>query len=258
MGHAIDSLAPAAQLLKDNKLLIPVTLVAAFFAMLLSLLLSLIPLLGSILSGVLVTPFLLTGVVGMVYAAHHNGTTSLSDFTNALSDHYLSMVGAYAIANLASILGLILGFIVIMFLGVGTLGAAGESAGASMGVLLITFLFILVLTALAILFFTVVQFLDVAIIVDDHSATSSFTAAWELVRNNLISVFGYTLLRSAAMMAAYLIPVIVFVILVALTESFALPFAIAALLGLALIPIAATYLFTYHVTYYTAITESTN
>ncbi|MDS0295953.1 hypothetical protein [Halogeometricum luteum] len=147
--------------------------------------------LGSILVTVFVTPFVFAGLVGMAEEAL-DGDTGFGTLVEAGKKHYASMLGAYLLVFVGVVALAFVGVAVVGGLGVAVSpAAAGAGPLANAGVLVAaTLAFLLVLFVP--LFF--VQFYGQAIVLDDEGFLGGFERSVSLVRRNLASVFGYTVL----------------------------------------------------------------
>jgi hypothetical protein len=139
-------------------------------------------------------PFVFGGLLGMAAEAL-DGTTDLGTFVAAGKRHYTSMLGAYLL-----LIGVV---IVLWFLtslasiaavaGIGILsGGLSGSAGLLPIAILLVGVIVSVLGMLVPLLF--VQFYGQAIVLDGASAVGGFRRSIGLVRTNLVSVLGYSLL----------------------------------------------------------------
>jgi hypothetical protein len=139
-------------------------------------------------------PFIQAGLIGMADEAL-DGRTSLSTFVAAGTEHFVSVFVVYlillgvnialgAIAFVAGIVG------VVSFFPGGEAGAGGPNTAllAAVGLVLLA----VVLAYLVVAF--LIQFYGQAIVVDDYDAIDSIRHSAGVVRRNLVSVLGYTLL----------------------------------------------------------------
>lgn len=148
--------------------------------------------LGSLLSVVL-APFLQAGIVGMADEAL-DGRTSLSTFVAAGREHYVSVFVVYLL-----LIGVNIALGVLVFLGVlaGAIGFAGSSGGTPDTAVLAVLALVGGAVLLAYLLFVfAIQFYGQAIVLDGFDAIASVRHSAGLVRRNLASVFGYSLLVS--------------------------------------------------------------
>lgn len=217
-------------------------------------LLSLIPLLGPMVVNIVVTPIALAGMVAMANAAADD-SASFGDFTGGISDHSITLMGAYALLFVVQ-MGVGIVFVVAMvFVGFGVLsaGAASGDPGATFGALGGTILLVMAVVALvALAVFVFTQFLDVAVVVGDADATGSFSESIDLVTSGPLSVVGYSLLRGVVALVGVGLPFAVgaVVILWGIEGGRTL----VSLLGLAVVVLAApfgfAFMYCYHVAYY--------
>ncbi|GAA0203771.1 DUF7847 domain-containing protein [Halobaculum roseum] len=144
---------------------------------------------GVSLAWLIVFPFVLGGFIGTARAAIDGTNASLTHFFTAARTHYLRLLLATVLFVLL-FLGTAIALGVITFiLGIGTMAIAAinEMAAfvASVGSLLLWLVSILVV----IMF---VQFYDTAIVIENESVTDAFRRSIGLVRSNLKSVAGFS------------------------------------------------------------------
>jgi len=152
------------------------------------------PLLASLVSllvtgvFVLVVPFVQAGLIGMVDEAL-DGRTEFGTFLRAGKQYYLSVLGAYlAVFALSVVLGIVATFAAVFG---GILAFSGGATGI-VTFLLVGAVFLLVLVPyLLVVFF--VQFYGQEIVLDGASAVEGLKRSVGLVRRNLASTAGYTL-----------------------------------------------------------------
>ena len=166
----------------ENPLYVAVTFAVGIAGFVLGGLLSLLPLVGPVLSSVVVAPALAATLLGMAVAAR-GGQASIDDARAALSSCYLHLAGAYLIVQVAVLVFAVVTVASTFVLGVGVLSLAdpGTNPSAATG------------WTIALL----LLFLDVAVVVGGESTTAAFAASWALCRDEPLSVLGYTVLRTA-------------------------------------------------------------
>lgn len=259
MGYAIQAVPKGANNVKENPVLVGIS-VAVMIGMIplllvggiVAIVLSIIPFVGQLLGRVLVMVplkvLLLGGLVG-VAGKGFRGDLSFGDYVTVLRENAGSLAGAYAIyEGLVFALGLAVGMvlIVVAFGGSLAMGAVTESAamagfGAGMIVLYVAALALFLVIAL------VFQFLDVAVVLGDHDATGAFRESWRLVRDAPLSVLGYTLLRGV-LGFAILLPGIV--ITAVGTQTADVLTILGGVVTLLLYPVAFAVVMSYHAAYY--------
>lgn len=141
---------------------------------------------------VLVTPFFQAGLVAMADEAI-DGRTRLGTLTERGREHYVTMLVAYLVlVGVNSVVGFVVlvGVFVVGILVVASAGAGGVSP-VLLAVAGVVGLVLVVLYA-ALLF--LVQFYGQAIVVDGADSLESFQRSAGLVRDNLASTLGYTVL----------------------------------------------------------------
>jgi len=234
-----------------------------------------------------ITPLFLAGVLGMAHEAL-DGDTSLGTLVDRGRDRYVSMLLAnifetaivFAFGLLFAIVGIVVAITVF-----GT-AAAAEGAAAIGGVGVATVLFVVVVFGLLALAFVVVmfflQFYPVAVVVEDAGPVDAFTRSYGVVRSNLLSTLGYSVITVVVGFLTSL-PLTGFVIYRTLTslesmqggpptggapagggfgagaapQLFSLPEVIGiSLLSLVLSTLITTFVRTYAVAFFTRHTES--
>jgi hypothetical protein len=152
---------------------------------------SILPLAGMSLAGsalqlltFFVTPFLIAGIIGMAAEAT-DGDTSLSTLTRVGKDRYVPLL----IANFV-----LIGVYIAYAIAAGIVAVIIAVIGFVVGVPLLAALALLLffLGALVLQFF--IQFFPVAVSVGDADAIDSFRVSLRLVRENVLSTLGYTVL----------------------------------------------------------------
>ena len=146
------------------------------------------------LAFIIATPFIFGGAIGIADEAL-DGRTSFDTFVDTGKRYYKSMFGAYLLVIGAgiglSIVASLISIAVVAVMGIASGGMSGGMTPMLIGMFLTgTAVFLLVLFVP--LFF--VQFYGQAIVLDEESAVSGFQHSFGLVRQNLISVFGYSVL----------------------------------------------------------------
>lgn len=143
---------------------------------------------------VIVAPFVFGGLIGMA-AEGLTGTTSFDTFVEAGKRYYRSLLGAYLLllggVIILWIVGSVASIALIAVIGIASGGVSGTASPAFIAMFLVgTGVSLLVLFGP--LFF--VQFYGQAIVLDGKSAIGGFKHSIGLVRRNLVSVFGYSVL----------------------------------------------------------------
>ncbi|MFC6826190.1 hypothetical protein [Halopelagius fulvigenes] len=140
-----------------------------------------------------VTPFVVAGLLGMA-SEGLDGETSLSTLTRVGRDRYVPLlVGSiveFAILLVFGVVATIVGVVAAVgLLGAGGAGGAGGGAMLAVGALVV----VLVLALLVLHFF--IQFYSVAIVVGEAGALDGFRESYRLVRDNLVSALGYSVIN---------------------------------------------------------------
>ncbi|NLV03275.1 hypothetical protein C5B89_13635 [Haloferax sp. Atlit-47N] len=193
---ALQSIGTAAGSLRRNPILFVVAM-AFSLVQLPSLFAQAVgPLVGGIVSlvfsgvTVFVIPFFLGGVLGMANEAI-DGRTSLGTLVSEGKSHYVSLLVVYFSLLVVNLVLSFVGGFAAVFVGLAVLGSGIELGTVGLAILAIVVLAV-VLTYLAVAF--VVQFFGHAIVIDDLGAVDGVKRSVACVRNNLVSVFGYSVI----------------------------------------------------------------
>jgi len=255
MGAAISALPRAVGIVKRNPILIAGSVLFGLIA-LVGVAFSLIPLIGGIIFQVLILPVGLAGIVAMADAGTEEGA-SLGDFTDGISDHAGSMIGAFGLMfliQLAAVLALVVVLVfVIGFSVVGAGAATGSDPGAAFaGVGLLAGLVLLAIFLVVLALQLVQQFLDVAVVIGGEDAAGALSEATSLVTGGPLSVLGYALLRFVVLGVAVAAPLVLAVAVggVGAAQDTAALLVPAVLLMLVAFPLGVALGFAYHVAYY--------
>lgn len=264
MGAAIDALSDTWTLLKHNPIILGLGWVASIALAVANFVLGLIPLLGRLFS-LLLGPAFLAGMLGLAYAGR-NGDAGADDFMESIGDNYLRLLGSTVLfAVLFAVIGGVGVAVTVFAMPMGSSAAGGYGGLATAGTFLVPLLAVGVgLFAL----FLLLQFFDVAIVVNDASVTESFGQSVRMAANDPLSVVGYTLLRMLLGVVLFLGPVAVLASLVGgavmaagglgggsgmgnLMGAAGIAAAVLGLLWLfVLVPLGQVLLLTYHVAFF--------
>lgn len=254
MGAAIDALGDSIDISTRNPNIVLGGVVAMILLVGVGGVLSLIPLIGPLVTNVVVVPIALAGMVAMANAAA-TGSASFRDFTDGISDYSFTMMGAYALLFVVQLgLGflLVIGFFFAGFSAL-TAGAAAGDPGAAFGAMGGTVLLVFAIVMLvAAAIFLVTQFLDVAVVVGDADATGSFGEAIELVSSGPLSVVGYSILRGVVGLVVGGVPTLLGLgaVVYGADGGWTIPMAVGLLVIVVALPVGFAFLYSYHVAYY--------
>ncbi|MWV41683.1 hypothetical protein [Natrialba sp. INN-245] len=206
-------------------------------------------------AALLLSPFLLGGIIGMALEALEGSTTTLERLAESGRACYLSLLGASILfgmlmfgvtfaAMFIGVFGVALGF--------GVAGVEGGTAGLiGVGISILVTIVVLLLVFLLFLF---LQFYNTAIVVENERAFSSFSRSISVVRSNLLSVVGYSILWIGIGMIAFAPIVGLELALVepGLADGIGetVGYAITALAGIVVTGLLYSYLYTVHTAYY--------
>lgn len=143
---------------------------------------------------IVLVPFVQAGLIGMADEALDGGT-SLATFVAAGKGHFVSVFVVYLIlfgVNIAlGAIAFVAGAVgVVSFYPGGAAGAGGPNTALLAAVVLVVLAVVLAYLLVAFL----IQFYAQAIVIDGHDAIESIKHSVRLVRRNVVSVLGYTLL----------------------------------------------------------------
>jgi hypothetical protein len=208
---------------------------------------------GASLGWLVVFPFVLGGFVGTARAAIEGTDTSIRQFVTTARTHYVRLLSA-TVAFLLIILGTAIGLgIVGLVFGIGSMALAAIHEMAAFVGGIVSLIVWLVSLFVVIMF---VQFYDAAIVIEEQSVADSFRRSVALVRSNLTSVIGFSVVWSLSL-NIFLIPEY----LVQLTATDAapgevlpvdigIPIAVLLPIGLVLSAVGFAYLYTVYTAYY--------
>lgn len=216
MGATIPALRRSLELIRRSPVLIAGGLIALAGGFFTTVLLSFV-LIGQLIPGAAFAA-LGAGVLGMVHVAAREGQEpSLSVYRETLTEDGLTVFGGYALKALVqfvamtvgTLLGMLVGLVVVTVLGVGSLALADTANDPSAWEWALTGPAVLGLLSIAaaavvpvFLVYAALQFVNVAIVVGDHDVTEAFAESWKLFRESPASVVGYTLVRASLFLVA--------------------------------------------------------
>jgi len=145
--------------------------------------------LGISLVFLLISPFFQAGIIGMADEAL-DGQTRLSSFIADGKAHYVNVLVAYILLIVIGFVLFIVSFIISFILGILVLPHM-EFSGFAVGVFGLVFV-IAYLPMLILLFF--LQFYGQAIVLDNEGAIDGIKKSASLVRHNLLSTLGYSII----------------------------------------------------------------
>jgi hypothetical protein len=161
-----------------------------------------------------VTPLIAAGTLGMAREALDEGATSLGTFRRVGTDRYLPLlvafllrVGIAIVLGLAALVVVVVGAVVAVFVvGVGPNAGGGIASGVGAGALAVAAVTVLVaaLVFYGPLFF--LQFFHVAVATDGAGAVEGYGRSYRLVRANLLSTLGYSVVTVAVSLLVVLPP----------------------------------------------------
>lgn len=207
---------------------------------------------------VLLGPFFLGGLIGMALEALEGSTTSLGRLVESGRASYVSLLGASLLLGTLLFAVTFVGMFVAMFGVVFGFAAVGAESGAmAIAAVGIAVLLVLAVMAVAFVLFMFLQFFNTAIVVDGARAFESFSRSISLVRSNLRSVVGYSLLWIAVSLVAFApvmgLEFVLFEPGLAAVEAQTAARAAVAGLTVLLTGLLYSYLYAVHTSYYTRL-----
>ncbi|WP_058828498.1 hypothetical protein [Haloferax sp. Q22] len=193
---ALQSIGTAAGTLRRNPILFVVAAAFSLIQLPSMFAQAVSPLIGSIISlgfsglMIFILPFFLGGVLGMANEAI-DSRTSLSTFVSEGKTHYVSLLVVYFSLLAVNLVLSFVGVFASVFVGIAVLGSNAQAGTATLAILGVVVLAV-TLTYLAVVF--VSQFFGHAIVIDDLGAVDGIKRSVACVRNNLVSVLGYTVI----------------------------------------------------------------
>lgn len=208
---------------------------------------------GASLAWLIVFPFVLGGFIGSARAAIDGTGASLTSFFTTARTHYLRLLLA-SVLFVVLVFGTAIGLGLIGFvLGIGSMALAAihEMAAFTAGV--ISLLMWLVSILVVIMF---VQFYDTAIVIENESVTDAFRRSIGLVRSNLRSVAGFSLVW-VVLLNVFRIPEYLLQLTMTdagpadvLPSDIGVPVAVLLPIGIVLSAVGFAYFYTVYTAYY--------
>ncbi|GAB7010682.1 hypothetical protein [Halorubrum trueperi] len=208
---------------------------------------------GVSLTWLIVFPFVLGGFLGIAQDAIDGTDASLTRFFAAARTHYHRLLLATVVFVLL-VFGTAIGLGFIGFiLGVGSMALAAVNEMAAFAAGVVSLLIWLVSILVVIMF---VQFYDTAIVIEDESVADSFWRSVGLVRSNLKSVAGFSLVWLLLMNAFFLPEYLLWVTMAepgpadVLPIDLGIPIAVLLPIGIAISAVGFAYFYTVYTAYY--------
>lgn len=203
MGQVVSAFRRSLGIATDAPVHSLLVLVCGISAAAVSLVTGLVPLVGMLVNGIVVTPLLLTGLLGSADAARL-GESPADGFRDGVSAAGWNVVGAYALLTALWIgLAILLTVFVVaaaLVAGMdeGALTGAGDAVVAGIALLAVA---TVVLAALA------VQFVAPSAVVARTDAVESIKTSYRFFRRNPLGVFGFGLVAATFSVVALLLTV---------------------------------------------------
>ena len=194
---ALQSIGTAAGSLRRNPVLFVPVLVIMLFQVPQLLLQAVNPIIASVVSLVLslvfifIIPFFQAGIIGMADEAL-DGRTSLDRFLTDGKSNYISILVAYLLLVAVNFVIGIIAFFVAIFGGFALFSDSAGGVGLAVLAVIGVIVAILGLAYLLLIFF--IQFYGQAIVLDDLGALDGIKHSVSVVRRNLVSTLGYSVL----------------------------------------------------------------
>ena len=260
MGAATDTLSDSISQTINNPLVIAVAVVAVLVGGLIAGVLSLVPLVGQLLSAPVVAVFV-AGIVGMAYVGARDQTSaSVSDYTATLSEHgttvfLASLLKNVAVGVLLAVAGIVFLVVPIFVVGLGSAGASqpGAADPRAFGALLagasvLFFLFFFLWVGVLLLAQTLFQFVDSAIVIGGKDVTGSLSESIDLFTESPGSVIAFSVLRGLLFLGMIVVVALASFVGSQIADSLGVVFAAIGLL--AGYPTVGTVAFVYEARYY--------
>lgn len=261
---AITALSTASTALRENT----VILLAAFIISVIGELYLIGQLQGTMLllvaGGIwfLLQPFLLGGVFGMASESLSNHTSFRTFITEGRAN-YLRLFGAQILFMILFAVAGVLWVITLFLTVFGTIGAFGTEgvAGIGLGALIAVGLWLLIIGGLMLF----LQFYNVAIVVSDTGVLGSFKQSAGIVRRNLASTIGYSIIYWTVNALAFIPGTWLFIRatnqpgnggMSGMEVVSPMELGLALLFMLLVGTVVSGFLYVYHVAFYTQLTAS--
>lgn len=191
MSQVLQTFNSAIRTAVTEPLYLLVVVVASIGAGIAGVVLGLIPIVGPLINGVVLTPALLVATLGAAHAVRH-GQSAVDGATDALDRSTGAVIGAYAILMGAYVAALIVLGGLFFLVGAGGSLADGSSTFQSLnGVLFLVLGLVVLIVAIAVSM--AVQFVAPAAVVAGTGVVGSLRTASRFFRKNLLGVTGFSL-----------------------------------------------------------------
>lgn len=215
MGAALDGLSDTGRVAVDHPVVLVAAVLTGVLAPVVSFVLGLIPLLGGLAYFVFVQPVFVGGLLNMAVDAAE-GDVSADSYVEGATENYATLAGVYAIlvgvtlalTVVAAVLAVVFGLAGALG-GSGTAGPGADAGGAALGGALgAVGVVVLVSLVVALVVAVLVQFVEAAVVVGDAGAGGAYSDSWAVLRDNPVSVLGYTLVRLLLYGVAQAVPLL--------------------------------------------------
>jgi hypothetical protein len=207
-----------------------------------------------------VMPFFQGGLLGMADEAL-NGQTSLGTLVSEGKTNYLSLLLAYFALFAVNIVFGFIAFIAVLLGGIGLFAGDSQPGLAALGAIAVVGI-LFVLAYLLVIFS--IQFYAHAIVLSDTTPVDGFKRSVSLVRQNIVSTIGYTLLLLVGSLVFGGIGSIASLLLSPQATELPLPdvslpvLAVAAIVYVVALAILGAFYATYSVAFYRSIEQKTD
>jgi len=213
MGAVLEGLSDTGRIVVDHPVVLVAAVLTGVLAPVVSFVLGLIPLLGGLAYFVFVQPVFVGGLLNMAVDAAE-GDVSADSYVEGVTGNYGSLAGVYAIlVGITLALTVVAGVLAVVFGLAGAIGGSGTAGpaadpgvaalgGAIGGVGVVVLVSLVVALAVAV----VVQFVEAAVVVGDAGAGGAYSDSLAVLRDNPLSVMGYTLVRLVLYALAQAVP----------------------------------------------------
>lgn len=205
MSHVLQSFTSSVRTAVSEPLYLLIVIVASIGAGIAGVILSLIPIVGPLISSVVLTPALLVATLGSAHAVRHGGS-AVDGATDALDRAGGAVIGAYAILMGGYIASLMVFGVLFFLVGAGGSLANGSSTLQSLnGVLFILLVVVALVVAIAVAM--AVQFVAPSAVVAGTGAVDSLRTASRFFRRNLLGVTGFSVVLAGVGVVGVLLTV---------------------------------------------------
>lgn len=261
MSHVVSTFKSAVRTAVDVPSHAILLIGVSFVALIASLVLAIIPLVGPLVSSFFLTPLVVAGVVGSANAARQ-GRSPVDGLKNAITESGASIIGAFGLLYIG-MTALWMVVAVVLAIGMFLFGFGATVAtpptdpgmGAGMSVFgIVAALVFLVVFVVTLALTVVFQFIAPSAVLAGTGAVESLKSSYRLCRQNIVSVLGFSAVSLGVLCAGY--GVIVALVVVGRTAGDVLVgFGLGAIGYLLVFPLIGSVLTLHQVFYFDAVAD---